>query len=69
MDTRVLDHEGNVLDCACIAAVSALCHFRRPDVTLSGEDVTIHSKSEKNPIPLAIHHIPVCVSFVLFKDG
>lgn len=41
VDLRVLDHEGNILDCACIAAIAALLHFKRPDVTVIGEDVTI----------------------------
>lgn len=30
-----------MLDCASIAAITALRHFRRPDVTVVGEDVTI----------------------------
>ncbi|RKO93565.1 ribosomal protein S5 domain 2-type protein [Blyttiomyces helicus] len=41
VDIRVLDHEGNIVDCACVAAVAALLYFRRPDVTVIGEDVTI----------------------------
>ena len=36
-----LDDEGNMLDCASIAAITALRHFRRPDVTVIGEEVTI----------------------------
>ncbi|RUS22500.1 hypothetical protein BC937DRAFT_88713 [Endogone sp. FLAS-F59071] len=43
IDIHFLDHEGNLVDCACIAAISALLHFRRPDVTVVGEDVTIVS--------------------------
>ncbi|KAL2916146.1 3'-5'-exoribonuclease [Polyrhizophydium stewartii] len=69
VDTRVLDHEGNLLDCACMAAMCALLHFRRPDVTVIGEDVTIHTAEEKNPIALSVHHIPVCVTFACFNDG
>lgn len=41
VDIRVLDHEGNMLDCACLATMAALLHFKRPDVTVSGDDVTI----------------------------
>ncbi|KAI8925856.1 ribosomal protein S5 domain 2-type protein [Entophlyctis helioformis] len=69
VDIRVLDHEGNILDCACIAAMCALLHFKRPDVTVTGEDVTIHTMEEKNPIPLSIHHIPICVTFGFFNSG
>ena len=40
LDVRVLNHEGNVIDCASIASLAALCHFRRPDVTLEGDQVS-----------------------------
>ena len=41
IDVRVLDHEGNVLDCAAMAAMAALLAFRRPEVTLDGGSVII----------------------------
>ncbi|KAF1803443.1 ribosomal protein S5 domain 2-type protein [Mucor lusitanicus] len=41
VDLLFLDHDGNLVDCASIAAITALLHFRRPDVTVSGEEVTI----------------------------
>ncbi|EGF77586.1 hypothetical protein BATDEDRAFT_91577 [Batrachochytrium dendrobatidis JAM81] len=69
VDIRVLNHEGNILDCACIAAMCSLLHFKRPDVTVIGEDVTIHTLEEKNPIGLNIHHIPICVTFAFFHQG
>ena len=43
IDLLFLDHDGNLIDCAAIAAITALLHFRRPDVTVLGEDVTIVS--------------------------
>ena len=43
VDIHFLDHDGNIIDAACIAAISALSHFRRPDVTVIGEEVTIVS--------------------------
>ncbi|KAJ3141919.1 Exosome complex component RRP45 [Physocladia obscura] len=69
IDIHVLDHEGNILDCACIAAISALLHFRRPDVTVEGDLVIIHNIEERNPIPLSIHHIPICITFGFFDGG
>eukprot|EP00794_Sanderia_malayensis_P006963 gene6964-7748_t len=63
VDIQVLDDAGNILDCACIAAITALAHFRRPDVSVHGKDVTIHPPEDKEPIPLNVHHIPVCVTF------
>lgn len=45
VDLHFLDHDGNIIDCAGIAAIAALLHFRRPDVTVIGEEVTIVSVS------------------------
>ncbi|MEQ2181525.1 hypothetical protein GOODEAATRI_012493 [Goodea atripinnis] len=32
------------MDAASVAAISALCHFRRPDVGIQGEEVTVVSE-------------------------
>jgi len=40
-DIHILDDGGNILDCACIAAIAALLHFRRPEVSLHGDEVTV----------------------------
>ncbi|KAG1143989.1 hypothetical protein G6F37_006553 [Rhizopus arrhizus] len=69
VDLMFLDHDGNLVDCACIAAITALLHFRRPDVTVSGEDVTIHPMDQRNPVPLSIHHIPICITFAFYNEG
>ncbi|KAG0005084.1 hypothetical protein BGZ79_006947 [Entomortierella chlamydospora] len=69
VDIHFLDHDGNLVDAACIAAITALQHFRRPDVTVVGEEVTIHSLEQRNPVPLSIHHIPICVTFAFFDNG
>lgn len=65
---HVLDHGGNLIDASSVAAVASLLHFRRPDVSVSGETVTVHSVADRAPVPLSIHHIPVCVTFAIF-DG
>ncbi|KAI8881549.1 hypothetical protein K501DRAFT_252983 [Backusella circina FSU 941] len=69
IDLLFLDHDGNLIDCACIAAITALLHFRRPDITVIGEDVIIHPIDQKPPVPLSIHHIPICITFAFFKNG
>ncbi|XP_063970350.1 exosome complex component RRP45-like [Lytechinus pictus] len=69
LDVHVLNHDGNILDSACIAAIAALSHFRRPDVTVIGESVTIHSPQDRDPVPLNVHHIPVCVTFAFYHQG
>lgn len=45
VDIRLLDHNGNITDCSCIAAVAALLNFKRPDVSVVGEKVTVVNKS------------------------
>ncbi|KAH9523114.1 Exosome complex component RRP45 [Bulinus truncatus] len=69
VDIHVLNHEGNILDCSSIAAIAALAHFRRPDVTVQGEEIRIHSMEDRNPVPLSIHHFPLLVSFAFFSQG
>ncbi|KAJ1666578.1 3'-5'-exoribonuclease [Coemansia sp. RSA 1813] len=63
LDLHFLNHGGNLVDAASIAAIAALRHFRRPDVTIDGEQAIIHDVKERNPVPLSIHHTPICVSF------
>ncbi|KAF8063452.1 ribosomal protein S5 domain 2-type protein [Lyophyllum atratum] len=63
-----LSDAGNMLDCACLAGMVALKHFRRPDVEVIGDEVTVHEPTERAPIPLAIHHTPFCFTFAFFPD-
>ena len=42
LDIRVLNHAGNVTDCASIAGLAALAHFRRPDASLIGDEVKVN---------------------------
>lgn len=69
VDVNVLNHEGNIIDCSSIAVLTALSHFKRPDVTQAGDEVIIHTYAEKDPIPIVLHHRPVCISYAMFKDG
>jgi exosome complex component RRP45 len=64
---NVIDMDGNVLDCAHIAAITALLHFKRPEVTIEGQNIIIHSITEREPVPLSVHHIPICVTFAFFE--
>eukprot|EP00188_Purpureofilum_apyrenoidigerum_P000304 Plantae.Rhodophyta-Purpureofilum_apyrenoidigerum.ctg11251.p1 GENE.Plantae.Rhodophyta-Purpureofilum_apyrenoidigerum.ctg11251~~Plantae.Rhodophyta-Purpureofilum_apyrenoidigerum.ctg11251.p1 ORF type:complete len:428 (-),score=67.49 Plantae.Rhodophyta-Purpureofilum_apyrenoidigerum.ctg11251:221-1504(-) len=69
VNVQVIDHCGNALDAAEIAALSALKNTRRPEVTISGTEVTIHPVTHREPIPIPVHHVPVSVSFGLFDNG
>lgn len=44
VDVHMLNHDGNLMDAASIAAITALCHFRRPDVGIQGDEVTVVSR-------------------------
>ncbi|KAK0197440.1 ribosomal protein S5 domain 2-type protein [Armillaria mellea] len=63
-----LSDAGNLLDCACLAGIVALKHFRRPEVEVIGDEVIVHSPSERAPVPLVIHHTPFCLTFAFFPD-
>ncbi|KAJ8780447.1 hypothetical protein J1605_011711 [Eschrichtius robustus] len=82
VDLHLLNHDGNIIDAASIAAIVALCHFRRPDVSVQGDEVTLlvtvitetfifkqYTLEERGPVPLSIHHMPICVSFAFFQQG
>mmetsp|Transcript_11043 Transcript_11043/g.12629 ORF Transcript_11043/g.12629 Transcript_11043/m.12629 type:complete len:291 (+) Transcript_11043:146-1018(+) len=66
-DIHILNHAGNVVDAGCLAALGALVHFRRPEVSVVGTDVTVHPLDEREPVSLSIHHLPFCVSFGLYR--
>lgn len=66
VDIRVLDHQGNLVDAVCLAAVAALQHFRLPQVTVVGDRVSVHPL-EQHSQPLSLHHVPICVSFAFFN--
>ena len=41
VDLNVLNHDGNILDCANIALVCAISHFRLAEVSVTGSDIKI----------------------------
>ena len=68
-DVHVLDYDGGLVDASCIAVIAALQHFRRPDVSIEGEDVTVYTLAERVPVALAMLHHPLCVTFSFFDGG
>nr|XP_037287741.1 LOW QUALITY PROTEIN: exosome complex component RRP45-like [Rhipicephalus microplus] len=69
VDAQVLNHQGNIVECAGIATIGALMHFRRPDVTVIGTEVTVHNPRDREPVPLHLHHYPFLVCFAFYDDG
>lgn len=68
-DVHILDADGGLVDASCVAIMAALRHFRRPDVSVNGEDVTIYTVAERTPVPLSIMHFPVCLTFSFYHGG
>lgn len=68
-DVHVLDADGGLIDASCIAIIAALQHFRRPDVSIDGEAVTIYTPAERVPVPLSMLHHPICVTFSFYHAG
>jgi len=68
-DIHILDNGGNLIDCASIATIVALLHFRRPFTTVIGKTVTVHPFEDREPVPLSVHHIPICITFGFFHQG
>ncbi|KAL6717024.1 3'-5'-exoribonuclease [Lecanora helva] len=68
-DVHILDHDGNLIDCACLATLAALRHYRIPDTSVSGGELTVYSVDERDPVPLALLHHPLCVTLNYFEGG
>lgn len=65
----MLDHDGNLVDASCLALVAALMHFRRPDVEVHGEEVTVYGLREREPIKLQMQHQPFCITTSYYDGG
>jgi len=66
---HVLAQDAGLADAACLAVVTALQHFRRPDVSVAGERVTVHGLGERAPVPLSMLHHPLCVTLSFVGAG
>jgi exosome complex component RRP45 len=70
-DVHVIDHCGNIAGAASLAAAAALLSFRRPEATVDPQTqrVVIHPADAREPVPLALHHLPVAVTFGFFAES
>ncbi|CDF38536.1 exosome component 9 Rrp45 [Chondrus crispus] len=69
VEVDIINDDGNCVDACVMAVMSSLMHARRPDVTVTGKEVRVHSLDEREPVPLPVHHVPLSVSFALFGAG
>ncbi|ODV68919.1 hypothetical protein HYPBUDRAFT_4989 [Hyphopichia burtonii NRRL Y-1933] len=67
VDINFLNYDGGVIDASCIGVMTALQHFKKPDISIDGENVIIHDYEERQPIPLSILHVPICISYSFFN--
>lgn len=67
-DVHYLDYDGGLVDATCIGVIAALQHFRRPDTSIDGDEVIIHSIDDRPPVPLSILHVPICVTWSFLPD-
>jgi exosome complex component RRP45 len=68
-DVHIISSDGNLIDAACIAIIAALQHFRKPDVSIEGGNVTIYTLAEREPVPLSLLHFPFCVTFSFYSGA
>lgn len=68
-DIHVLDAHGNLLDASAIALQAALRHFRIPATEIRGGHLTVFPVVERDPVPLATLHHPLCVTLHFFDKG
>lgn len=61
VDIRVLQDDGNLIECLSAGILGAILSFRRPDVKVVGDEVIIFDVREKAPVPLGMRHNPVGV--------
>ncbi|PWZ01027.1 putative RRP45-exosome complex exonuclease [Testicularia cyperi] len=68
LTVHLLADQGAAVDAAVLCSLLALRHFRRPDYSIeNGNQVHLYSSDQRVPVPLAIHHTPLCVSFAIFN--
>lgn len=68
-DVHVLDFDGNLTDAVCIAVMTGLKHFRRPDAVVRDGQVIVYGVNERVPVELNITHRPLSVTFNAYNDG
>ncbi|XP_034484164.1 exosome complex component RRP45 [Drosophila innubila] len=68
VDINVLNHDGNLYDASTIAALAALMHFRRPEVSYIDDQIRTYSERERELMPLLFLHYPVSVTYCVYKS-
>lgn len=67
-DIHYLADDGALIDASSIAVLAGLLHFKLPAVDVKGENEWIvYPEDVRPPVALSVLHIPLAVTFSLFK--
>lgn len=69
VDVAVMSHEGNLIETSSIAALAALAHYRRPEVSVEDGKVISHSFDLREPVKFTMLHFPFLMKFAFFKEA
>lgn len=67
VDINFLNFDGGFIDASCIGVMTALQHFKKPDVSISGTDIIVHDFNQRQPIALSVLHVPICITYSFFN--
>lgn len=67
VDINFLNHDGGLVDASCLGVMTALRHFMKPEISIRGTEVIVHSVRTHQPTPLSILHVPLCVTYSFFN--
>ncbi|EGW32853.1 uncharacterized protein SPAPADRAFT_136976 [Spathaspora passalidarum NRRL Y-27907] len=67
VDLNYLNYDGNFIDVGCFAVMLALHHFKKPDISINGNSIVVHDINERQPVPLSILHIPICLTYSFYN--
>ncbi|KAF1327271.1 Exosome complex exonuclease rrp45-like protein, partial [Globisporangium splendens] len=65
---HIVDHGGNLIDCVSLAAIAAMMHYRRPEVSVQNNSTVVYNIDEHAAVPLSLHHIPISISFCFIES-
>lgn len=66
---QVIAHDGSLATGCSVAALAALLHYRLPATSIIGERVTVYSAREREPVPLALLHWPLCIGLCVLNES
>lgn len=68
-DVHVVDSDGNLVDAACLAILTALLHFRLPESAVRDGKISVFGVEEKVPVSLNLTKLPLAITYQLFGGG